>query len=248
MKLLFRIWAVLNFLAVLTSADRCYGISVSVIVPCYYKHFEHIPQLLEHLSNQSQIPDEVVISLSEAYRVSLSDIDSVKNAAYPFKLVFLTTSDVKFAGENRNIAAEAAQGDILITQDADDIPHIQRVEIITYFMEKLSADHIIHQWVKEGREFEKKSSNTPVWCEQYDSFENFCVNKITRIRHLLKYKWTTCGNIAIRKKIFEKVKWTRDKSEEDVKFNKEVIRKYKNTYFIQEPLLIYRQHLSSSRR
>lgn len=63
MKYIFSL--ILFFSCALLGADK-----VSVIVPCYYGHFHCLPGLLKTLSCQTSLPDEVVISLSEANKVS----------------------------------------------------------------------------------------------------------------------------------------------------------------------------------
>jgi len=45
------------------------GITCSVIIPCYYGHFKYLPELLEALCQQTELPDEVVISISEANKI-----------------------------------------------------------------------------------------------------------------------------------------------------------------------------------
>ncbi len=109
--------------------------TVSVIIPCYYKHADQLPMLLEHLCNQSTLPEEVVISLSEADKCERWIVESIEGAIYPFKVKLLQTNEKLPAGSNRNIACRNAKGDIFITQDADDIPHVQRVEIIKFVFE-----------------------------------------------------------------------------------------------------------------
>ena len=56
----------------------------------------------------------------------------IENMKYPFKVIYIFHKECKYAGDNRNCACEKASGDIFITQDADDIPHPQRIEIIKY--------------------------------------------------------------------------------------------------------------------
>jgi len=226
---------------------KCFGVTVSVIVPCYYKHFKNIPELLDNLSCQSQLPDEVVISLSEANKVEKSAINAVKKINYPFKLRILTTKKNKRAGENRNIAAHYSKGDILITQDADDLPHPQRIEIIAYIMEKTKSDHVIHQWVSENYDLMKENSGRPIWQNKYENFENIQLEKISSVVQFPSLKWGTCGNIGITRKVFKMVKWTSHKGGEDVLFSKKIIEKFRNSVFAEIPLLIYRQRFSSSK-
>lgn len=40
----------------------------------------------------------------------------------------------------------SSEGEILITQDADDIPHPQKIEATEYFFSHYDVDHLIHTW------------------------------------------------------------------------------------------------------
>ena len=43
----------------------------------------------------------------------------------------------KTPGENRQIASDEAEYDYIIYQDADDLPHIQRIEIMNYVLKEI---------------------------------------------------------------------------------------------------------------
>ena len=38
--------------------------TVSVIIPCHYKHFNYIDNLLRHYENQTILPDEIMVKSS----------------------------------------------------------------------------------------------------------------------------------------------------------------------------------------
>lgn len=107
-----------------------FSITTSVVIPCYYRHFRFIPFLLETLEKQSTLPDEVVIALSEASKVDPDLLEQVKKAHFPFILQLIEIEEKQLAGENRNRGVTHSTMDLVIFQDADDIPHPQRIEII----------------------------------------------------------------------------------------------------------------------
>ena len=120
------------------------SLKTSVIIPCHYLHFEHLFELLQAHCNQSVLPDEVVISLSGAKLINDEDIQYIKNFYWPFALQIICSDERKVAGENRNIACEAAVGDLIICIDADDLPHPQRTEIIKKIFENVDIEFLIH--------------------------------------------------------------------------------------------------------
>src|SRR5690242_6313855 len=58
----------------------------SIIVPCHFKHFILVPGLLENLKNQTVMPDEVIISITEQHfqMVEKDDLSKVKEINWPF--------------------------------------------------------------------------------------------------------------------------------------------------------------------
>jgi len=96
------------------------------------------------LCNQTVLPDEVVISLSEIDKLNPALIKKFENKKYPFPVKLIKHRELLWAGPNRNSACEHAIGDIFICQDADDLPHPQRIEIIKYFFENFDVNHLIH--------------------------------------------------------------------------------------------------------
>ena len=107
-------------------------VTTSVIIPCFYGHFKHLDELMNALCNQTVLPDEVVISLSEIDKLNPALIKKFENKKYPFPVKLIKHRELLWAGPNRNSACEHAIGDIFICQDADDLPHPQRIEIIKY--------------------------------------------------------------------------------------------------------------------
>jgi glycosyltransferase involved in cell wall biosynthesis len=213
-------------------------LTTSLIVPCCAKHATHLFGLLKIDENQTVLPDEVVISLSESKQVESHILNALHNGTWTFPVTLILSEKKLYAGENRNKACEHATGDIFICQDADDIPHPQRVEIIKYFFESYHVEHLIHQYIK-------------IDDDTIPSFEQY--NHLNQIRPFFpKYFYEVWlldtfanGNIAITKNIFEKFKWNDMPRGQDSAFNQEVYAAFRRTIAIKIPLLIYRTSLSS---
>src|SRR3990167_5690905 len=77
---------------------------------------------------------------------SFCDYPLCRTAFLLFKTKILCFQGKQSAGKNRNIACSHAEGDILIAQDADDIPHPQRIEIIKYVFENYATEHLLHSY------------------------------------------------------------------------------------------------------
>lgn len=235
MKTKVRILSFITFLAftVLSNTNQHKNTDItdidsrtSVIIPCYYKHFIHLFELLSDYCQQTIKPDEIVISLSEAHLVDQNEIYKLTNYNWPFPVILLTTEKKLFAGENRNIAAQNCHGDIIITQDADDKPHPQRIEVIKSIFSNHKVDHLMHGYAKEESDL-----------------NYFYQEKMTTLSK--RYRLTP-GNVAIKKEVFAKIKWTNLPRGEDCKFNRDVKNAGFSCQKIYLPLLWYRKDLSSN--
>ena len=118
---------------------------ISVVIPCHYKHYKHLPELLDSLAAQTRLPDEVIISVSMAHLI-------LRKSSYNLILKPIHSPSRQFHTQTRclqekiAIAAENASGDILIAQDADDLLHQQSLQIIEYFFSTYPVDHLIYRW------------------------------------------------------------------------------------------------------
>ena len=132
---IFLIFSVQGSAKTIVKREFTEPLKTSIIIPCAGAHFQHLNVLLQSYEHQTCLPDEVVISLSSTEELNISEIDTMENNAWPFKIKILRTFGKQSAGLNRNIASSHATGDIFIYQDADDIPHPQRVEIVKFLFE-----------------------------------------------------------------------------------------------------------------
>ena len=213
--------------------------TTSVIVPCYHKHAMYIKELLTAYEKQTVLPDEIVISVSQVQKIPNNILDELQQGSWLFSVTILSSKKQLFAGQNRNIAGTHAKGDILICQDADDLPHSQRVEIIKYFFEQYNPDFLMHQY--------RLSHEIDIEIFMTESYE---LDKIEYINprdynQTWKIGWITNGNIALTREVFAKSKWPADRGRQDVKFNKQLFRQYKDRLVIKAPIYLYRRNLSS---
>lgn len=211
----------------------------SIIVPCYYKHFALVYELLDYYKNQTVLPDEVIISLSESHKVSQEQIQNIESEAWPFLVKVICNQSKMSAGQNRNIACEHSSGDLIICQDADDIPHPQRVEIIKYLFENYEIDHLIHMWIPPGKSF------STYQLDELESLSLYFAHFDDTHKNLPTYNGH-CGNVALTRSVFTAIKWPEYfQIGEDVDFDKSVYSRFQFKVVIKIPLVIYRKYLSS---
>jgi hypothetical protein len=202
----------------------------SIIIPCHYKHAEHLNEALEKYAAQTAIPDEVVVSLSEAQLVPDKLKDDLQNKKWPFKFVLLQHNVPVSEGGNRNKACKASTGDILICSDADDLPHWQRVEIIKYFFENYPIDFLIHTFTFDA--------STWTWIDP------------TKIEHTVPNYVNeggphANGAVAISRKLSNLMKWNAEfRKCVDADFNGSVYWTYPSRMLIKQPIYLYRNYLS----
>lgn len=213
---------------------------ISVIVPCYYGHFKYLAELMDALTLQTRLPDEVVISLSEVEKIPTPDLQAFESLSYPFPVKLIKHTQQLYAGENRNSACQQAIGDILVTQDADDIPHPQRLEAIEYAFSRHNIPMVLHRWIRDPNQLEGES----------DLLEPYTVSEIPihtcrGMSELEQFDFIHHGNIAIRRQVFESVKWSGRKRGQDYEFVRNVLKKFRRCDFVDAVLIIYRPQLSS---
>lgn len=222
----------------LMNAIQAPPLKTSLIIPCYYKHAKYLYSLLKLYEFQTVPPDEVVISISEFKKIDPMILDALNNEQWSFSVKIIVSEKEQFAGENRNIACQKSTGDLLILQDADDIPHPQRIQIIKYFFEHYKVDHLMHEYAmsytKQKRMlFEVFSNLNNIDIEWPQCFEDAIKNGVTN------------GNIAISREVFNKIQWTAKPIGQDVSFNSKVYSEFKNALIIKIPLITYHRFLSS---
>jgi len=198
----------------------------SVIIPCHPSHFSYLDSLIASYENQTVLPDEVIISLSEADKVCKDQLECLQKASRPFDLIIKKTDEKKSVGQNRNIANDAASGDILINQDADDFAHNQRVEIIRYFFEKFDLDVLFH------RHKYKKIDSTPLNTKNIDYF--FPEHHLQRTSHF------NPSFVSLSSKVAKKLKWPDMLRRADMVFSIQLFQQFKRILAIDAFLIEYR--------
>ena len=169
--------------------------STSVLIPCSAAHFSLIPELLMCYNQQTVLPNEVVVSLSEAQEIPPKEIENVELFPWNFQLKLVKTTNKLSAGQNRNTAFANSTGDLILTQDADDIPHPQRVQVIKYLFENFELDHLLHLWIPTKKDFVHHTIENLTACyfEAYPpgssiNFHNACACMLRHVCEAIKWQ------------------------------------------------------------
>ncbi len=230
-----------------------WGLTASVAIPCYYKHFPYLTDLLQHLAHQTQVPEEVVIALSQVEELDSSLIDELEGYSWPFHLLVLRREGVFMEGANRTLAASTASQEIVLCIDADDIPHPQRVEAVCAFFDRVQeADFVL-----TGHAYCPGNS---IICEPAIPF--FTAEGYRELRFdLIEPYWTPLytrqdlmrwdsgvhnGSPSFRRGLLDAdLFWTDRKNGADLEFNTKVLERGVKGFLLTFPLIHYYNQRSS---
>lgn len=114
----------------------------SVFIPCTQKHVGYIPGLVEAYQHSTVRPDEIVVFVSGDSR----GYEAFKSASREVHV-----RERVLAGPARQMAKKLCTGDIVLYQDADDLPHDQRVEVVKHLFESMDIMHLTHSYAFMGK-------------------------------------------------------------------------------------------------
>ncbi len=218
------------------------NLRVSIIIPCHSKHGVHLYELLRSYELQTVLPDEVVISISEREKVSNELMNDLRDTDWAFPVKYILSKERVFAGENRNKACRIAKGDIFICQDADDLPDSRRIEIIKFFFSKYNVDHLMHcYYFSEDLKHINFTGSKSL--EEMDFMYPRNMREVWSTGKKVHF-----GNIAIKRNVFDKIKWTSKPNGQDEEFDEKVYGARFKCMVVLEPLTLYRIELSSWKR
>lgn len=224
--------------------------SVSIVIPCIATHTKYLPKLLENISIQTLIPNEVVVSISQVDCNTELLLGEIESENYPFKLKLIKNPVRKFAGENRNIAINNSKGELIICQDADDLLHPERVEIISEIYRKTKFDILIHFFSRQPM----AESDIEYYKSIYDSYSFKGLNyKIDYVKSLSNNKigksrvpgnsifdtGTHFGSCAFPRKTFKKVQYNNKRNGQDANFVSDVLAICEKNVVLHLPLVYY---------
>ena len=228
------------FLTVYLGASPSSPRTTSIIVPCHSTHAQYLFELLAAFSKQTVLPSQVVISLSDEKNVPSEVIQNLELSPWPFELVLLRWEEKVSEGGNRNRACEVAKGDIFICQDADDLPHPQRIEIIRFFFENHPIDYLLHSF------YIQHNSLYEVFLENNFNINDLCFYCFNSTEEAFNsgLRFAT-GVISISRKTFEKIQWNESFELATDREFYEKTSQLAQGIILSAPIYFYRANLSS---
>lgn len=175
--------------------------TLGIAIPAHYKHICHLQKLLETLSESTILPDEVSISIS-----SFDGIIELKE--FPFKLIVNKTPAAKNACENRNIAANNLNTDIISFFDADDLPNIKRNEFILKSFD-MGANAVLHDYYVS----DDRNSKLCYLISEMNYMHNYVdtiFENLSFPKSQIKHEDYACGHVSVRREIFDKIKYNEE--------------------------------------
>lgn len=157
------------------------ALSTSVIIHCGPRNIDNIPEIIEEYCNQLELPDEIIVAVSNAKKVTEYDLDKIKNVTDIIPIELVLTYQNQHIGEIKNMACRIAKGDILITNDPQYYPLPHRIKVIKDLFINNEVDIVYHFCGKNDYSLEL--------------FDN------------LEYVSGDYKNICLRKEVFEQIAW-----------------------------------------
>jgi len=123
----------------------------SVFIPCMFEHWWNIPTILSCYKVADVKPDEVVIYLNgfghdveiEKYVAPLKD----RITEHPLDVIIMLDPLSRTCSYVRSLSKLLCSGDIIIMQDADDLPICDRVRVIKDIFERENVDVLMHSFL-----------------------------------------------------------------------------------------------------
>jgi glycosyltransferase involved in cell wall biosynthesis len=121
----------------------------SVVIPIIPKHYKYVKQLISEISRVDAIIKEVILSASsQSSRDESKLIALISQTPLARKIIVLASSKYQSAGENRNLGFQRATAKYVAFLDADDSYKNNRLSVLSYYFDNLSADLILHDYYR----------------------------------------------------------------------------------------------------
>ena len=232
-----------KFININDSTNNSSSFNVSLCIPCIPRDKEKLLRLMESVNIQINKPMEVIISLSgEKYTNDSFKNKLEKIATVPVIIIY--NSDLKNASENRNIASNYANGDIISYFDADDIMNKNRIKRIVELFKKYDCNAVLHSF--ESTLDINKNSKYEIRIYDGKYMYNLSKEINTPFLHIDNEHLICHGHVSIKKSVFDNIQFDTSeqyKRSEDSKFVRDILEFYGNNHntiiFTNEKLSFY---------
>jgi hypothetical protein len=214
---------------------------VSVFIPCVPEHIQNIVRIISAYENGTRKPDEYVIGLSRCKEVNIFTRTAIGTMP---RTILIDVAKPLYAGPCQQLAEYFCNGDIIMYQAADDMPHERRVEIVKDYFKRYDIVALNHSYYGTTE-------------RQHQHLQKYDYSKIrvAQPRELVTYYRehpddvygqgffrVGAGIICIRPKVLQKVKWGYERKGQDGIFCKKVLFTFQKSILIDAPLYWYLVH------
>ena len=178
-----------------------------------------------HFASGKDIPDQVIVSLSDADQVWRSTVNSIERLGsqlFPSFKLLKHTKTLKH-GPNRQSAVEHSSSDVISFFDSDDLPYPNRIQALRKVFEDSAISHVNHGCTILGQPlFDNWPDDVPIRATSDDLMRLHFPNEtqsvsdcsgsvystgLQRGRFSEEYSGIHSGHVTVRKRVFEKVSW-----------------------------------------
>lgn len=229
---------------------------VSVIIPTTPEHAPYLGVLLAALAQGTEKPEQVVVSVSQAPLATADALRVLERLGRDLfdDFIMLRHDGRMRHGPNRQAASERASGDILIYQDADDLPHPQRVQVVKHFFARYDIMHLNHCWIGLDDPFPDYTGPgaAPIRAVTPEAVFQATFPTATEMECLTALRgrgygffsgfYVTTGMPAVRRAVLDRVRWKSPeqfmyKRNEDYEFNMNTLFTFRKSMIIDASLV-----------
>ena len=214
------------------------------MIPTTANHSKHLGSVLGSIAQQTVPVDRVVVSASGISSESCSVLNDSINQQYPnIPIQLECESKEAYAAANRNRGAGHCTESLVSFMDVDDLMSPTRIERLKEIFHETNADAVYHGYegnnstgVRYSADDMRVRNNN-----QKDRNGPFIFDNGTKLHH---------GHPTVRRKVYldtEQNKTELYRRGEDSEYARRLCNDGYNIVFQDEPLSVYRQHLSTEK-
>lgn len=232
----------------------------SLVIPSTEYHFQHIESILTHFAQGTVVPDQVIISVSNAHLIPcIWKDDIISKFVHVFEDIEIILHDEWMDYNiNRKAASLKVSNELIIYSDSDDLPHPQRIEVIKYFFANHDILHLNHAWsYKKNFHGCKFKCNEIKYIESDDIFSRYFPeqkhleqkDRIRKNRPKKPVQWygegpwnfvITGGHTAFLREVLKEVQWVwPHEVASDYDFCMDVLFHFNKSMLVESPLIWY---------
>jgi len=219
----------------------------SILIPCIPEHFIYLDRVIDAYRNGTRKPFEFIVVLSDCAKVPREYLSFfIEKQQKYYDVRYCEYEVLLYTGEACSVGEQNCNGDIILIQAADDLPHPRRVEIVQKYFKGHDIVALNHSFYgKDMMEYYGKKNLENKF--NYDNIKVYQPQEV--IRHFKEHpldvygQFCDChvaaGTLCYRRDIVGKFKWSNKRRGQDTITCKRIIHKFNKSIIIDAPLYYY---------